>query len=59
MRLITEPFHVESSWRLNESTQGLVTIDLGSLFQTLATRIEKNEFLQRRRVSTVEFFYTS
>ncbi len=35
----------QSSWHLNESTQGSVTIDVGSLFQTLATRTKKHEFL--------------
>ncbi len=37
--------HAESSWRLNELTNGPVTIEVGNL-----TRIEKDDFLRRRRL---------
>ncbi len=39
---------VESSWRLSEFTEGAVTIEMGSPFQNLATRIKKYDFLQIR-----------
>ncbi len=37
--------HAESIWRLKELTEGV-----GSLFQYFATRIEKDNFLRRRRL---------
>ncbi len=40
----------ESSWRLNELTEGTVTIGVGSLFQYLTTRIEKEDVLRKRRL---------
>ncbi len=42
----------ESSWRLNELTEGAVTIGVGSLFQYLTTRIEKHDFLRKRRLGS-------
>ncbi len=36
--------HVKSiSWRLNELTEGAITIVVGSLFQNSPTRIEKDD----------------
>ncbi len=40
----------EFSWRLNESTEGAVTIEVESLAQKFTTRIEKDDLLQRRRL---------
>ncbi len=40
--------HTESSWRLNELTEGAVTIEVGSLFHNFTTRIEKDNFLRRQ-----------
>ncbi len=40
----------ESTWHLNESTEGIVTIEVGSLFQYFMTRIEKHDFLRKRRL---------
>ncbi len=41
--------HVGSSWRLNELTVAAVTIEMESLFQSVATCILKKDFLRRRR----------
>ncbi len=49
-------FHDESSLHLKKSTEGEVMIEAGSLFQSLATRTEKDEFLQRRRLGTLRDF---
>ncbi len=40
----------ESSWCLNEMTEGAITIEVGSLFQYFTTRFEKDDFLRRRRL---------
>ncbi len=37
--------HAESSWHLNEFTEGAVAIEVGSLFQYFTTRIEKDDRL--------------
>ncbi len=37
--------HVECSWLLNELTEEAVTIEVGSLFQNLTIRIERDVFL--------------
>ncbi len=43
-------FHVKSNWFLNELTKGAVTIEMGSLLQSLMTRTAKNVFLRRCRL---------
>ncbi len=43
-------FYVDPGSRLNELTEGTVTIDVGSLFQSLTTCTEKHVFLRRRRL---------
>ncbi len=40
--------NAESSWCLNEMTEGAVTIEVGSLFQYFTTRSKKDDFLPRR-----------
>ncbi len=40
---VNKSSHAESSWHLNELTDGAVTIEAGSLF-------EKDDFLRRRRL---------
>ncbi len=35
--------HAESSWRLNELTKGVITIEVGSLVQYFVTHIEKDK----------------
>ncbi len=42
--------HVKLSWYLKEFTKGAVTIGVGSLFQYFTTRVEKDDFLRRRRL---------
>ncbi len=42
--------HTESSLRLKEFTEGAVTKGVGSLLQYFMTRVEKDGFLQRRRL---------
>ncbi len=42
--------HAKSSWRLKEVTEGLVTVEVGSLFQYFTTSVEKDDFLRRRRL---------
>ncbi len=39
--------HAQSSCRLNESTEGAVTIKVESLFENFAVRVEKDDFLQK------------
>ncbi len=41
--------HAESGLHLKELTEGTVRIDAGNLFQYFMTRIEKDNFLRRRR----------
>ncbi len=42
--------HVESGWRLNELTEGVVKIEVGSLFQNFTIRIKKDGILRRCRL---------
>ncbi len=44
------PCRTESSWRLKELTEGVVTLSVGNLFQYFTTRVEKDDFLRRRRL---------
>ncbi len=41
---------IVSSWRLNELTEGVVTIEMRNPFQNLVTRIEKDAFLRIHRL---------
>ncbi len=42
--------HEESSWRLKEFTEGLLTKGVWSMFQYFTTRFEKDDFVRRRRL---------
>ncbi len=42
--------YAESRWRLKKLTEGAITIEVGSLFQNFANRIEKDDFLRRHRL---------
>ncbi len=42
--------HGESSWRLKELTEWLLTRWVGSMFQYFTTRFEKDDFVRRRRL---------
>ncbi len=51
-REITGLQQAESSWRLKEFMEGVVTTGVGSLFQYFMPRVEKGNFLRRRRLGT-------
>ncbi len=40
----------DSTWYLNESTEGTVTIEVGSLLVYFTTHIEKDDFLRKHRL---------
>ncbi len=40
----------ESTWRLKEFMEGMVTIGVGSLFQYFTRRVEKGDLHRRRRL---------
>ncbi len=47
---VSSSSHAESSRRLKEFTEGVVTIGVGSLFRYFTTLVEKDGFLRRRRL---------
>ncbi len=43
--IVTTMMDIESGWRQNELTEGVVKVEVGSLFQNFTVRIEKDDML--------------